>query len=818
MKANIKKKSSQKTGLKKKSSHKASILKLANKRTNRLAKQGKLHKAEKKKTKRQILQEKANKKLQEQQQKEAATVNNNVEDEESEDYTDEDTEHFQFLKNASAFARTDLNFENKPRGKKRKATDDEEEEYENQPRSFSSDKDAEKMKMMLPIIDKGKVIKRMMKQDEAVTDNSLNDSNQQPSTPAVQGKKDEAAEAENKENEPEGNSADQKEKEKAMLASMTAAQLFVYRKNKLAEKKQKISVLSHAVLEDPQSNMKKLKELRLMLGENDAGVALTVRKYAMVSLMEVFKDIVPGYRLRIPTEKEKTQRVKKETKSLWDYEASFLLSYKVYLEFLETMAKGKHIEDKSFLTKHGIQDLALPQSSRVEFGKLALRCLCEMLVNHPHFNYRNNIIAIIVPFSNHKNIEYSTVTCDALKNVFKQDKSGEVSLEVVKNIGRMVKKLDFDVQPQVLETFLELQIKEVELDSDEYKLKKMKRKEKMLKLSRRERKRLKMKEALDKELLETKATADRRQKLKMHTEIIQAVFETYIRVIKLASDSALLPAVLEGLAKFAHLINVEYFDSLFAAFNSLIESGLLTSRETLHCMQTAFTILSGQGSVINIDPANFYRHFYCTLLNVHAGSTSECASIVLTCLDSMINKRRRQISKQRILAFIKRLSTLSLQQTSAAALAYLASVRQFLHTYKYSDILFDTEAQGSGVYLPYLEDPEHCCANTANLWELHLLRRHYDRNVQLYSKHLIKMAPLAGEHQLPQDLARKSPQELYQSKSTQDIFHKIPEKSAKKRRVMTDFSNSEFGQYTTSVLESVSSLPSPTIEISMDTS
>lgn len=33
-------------------------------------------------------------------------------------------------------------------------------------------------------------------------------------------------------------------------------------------------------------------------------------------------------------------QVKKETKSLWDYEASFLLNYKIYLEFLETMAKG----------------------------------------------------------------------------------------------------------------------------------------------------------------------------------------------------------------------------------------------------------------------------------------------------------------------------------------------------------------------------------------------------------------------------------------------------------------------------------------------
>ena len=46
-----------------------------------------------------------------------------------------------------------------------------------------------------------------------------------------------------------------------------------------------------------------------MLGDSSPGICLTVRKYATVSLMEVFKDIVPGYRLRIPTEKETAQRV-----------------------------------------------------------------------------------------------------------------------------------------------------------------------------------------------------------------------------------------------------------------------------------------------------------------------------------------------------------------------------------------------------------------------------------------------------------------------------------------------------------------------------
>jgi nucleolar complex protein 3 len=55
--------------------------------------------------------------------------------------------------------------------------------------------------------------------------------------------------------------------------------------------------------------IKKLKELRSYLTESDPDVFLTVRKLAMVSMMEVFKDIIPGYRIRLPTEAEKAQKV-----------------------------------------------------------------------------------------------------------------------------------------------------------------------------------------------------------------------------------------------------------------------------------------------------------------------------------------------------------------------------------------------------------------------------------------------------------------------------------------------------------------------------
>ena len=47
-----------------------------------------------------------------------------------------------------------------------------------------------------------------------------------------------------------------------------------------------------------------------MLDERDADVCVTTRKLVSLSLLEIFKDIVPGYRIRMVSEKEKQQTVR----------------------------------------------------------------------------------------------------------------------------------------------------------------------------------------------------------------------------------------------------------------------------------------------------------------------------------------------------------------------------------------------------------------------------------------------------------------------------------------------------------------------------
>ena len=52
---------------------------------------------------------------------------------------------------------------------------------------------------------------------------------------------------------------------------------------------------------------------------------------------------------------------------------------------------------------------------------------------------------------------------------------------------------------------------------------------------------------------------------------MKQLFMTYFRLLKRMPTTALLPPVLEGLAKFAHLINVDFFEDLITTLGELVE-------------------------------------------------------------------------------------------------------------------------------------------------------------------------------------------------------------------------------------------------------
>ncbi|XP_061350345.1 nucleolar complex-associated protein 3-like, partial [Gastrolobium bilobum] len=138
---------------------------------------------------------------------------------------------------------------------------------------------------------------------------------------------------------------------------LTAEEAFENKKCKLAE-------LGDALLTDPESNIKFLKEIIQISKDNDH----TIVKLGLLSLLAVFKDIVPGYRIRLPTEKELEMKVSKTVRKMRYFESTLLSAYKAYLQRL----------------------IALEKQSL--FQHLAVRCICTLLDANPHFNFRESLL------------------------------------------------------------------------------------------------------------------------------------------------------------------------------------------------------------------------------------------------------------------------------------------------------------------------------------------------------------------------------------------------------------------------------------------
>ncbi|KAJ8406822.1 hypothetical protein AAFF_G00297380 [Aldrovandia affinis] len=660
---------------------------------------------------------------------------------------EDDLEQMKAMAQKASFITRDLSSCEPVHVKKRKS-DNVTEMYEKMPRKMQRQEEKEVIHL-LPIKDKTGIIPQTMEK------------------PVVQ-----AAEEEEEEEEEEpakdGHSQSAFEPE---VSNLTPQQQLRLRCQKLEDRKLHIAGLGSAILSDPISNIKKLKELRAMLMETDPSVAVTVRKLVMVSLIEVFKDIVPAYRIRPLTEAEKSTKVKKETQQLREFEEGLVSQYKFYLENLEQTVKD-------WKQKKRKRSEAVSLQSYRGLAEVAIRCICELLVALSHFNFHNNIIVMVVPLMNDPTKKVSEMCCEAVRKLLKQDRMGHASLGMAKVISGLVKSRNYEVRPEVLKSLMCLRIKEVEVkkDADAVAPKKkfMTYKEKRKNLSRMQRKWKKAEEKLEKELLEAEAIESKEKKLKLHTETLNIVFLIYFRILKKAQKSVLLPCVLEGLAKFAHLINLEFFDDLLTVLHNLIESGDLSYRENLHCIQTSFTILSGQGDVLNIDPLKFYNHLYKTLFLLHAGASNDDVTIVLQCLDVMLTKRRKQVTLQRALAFIKRLSTLSLHVLPNSSVGILAATRSVMHTFPKCDVLLDNEAQGSGVYLPEMEEPEYCNPHNTALWELHTLKRHYHPVVRRFTAHLIAGAPSEGSGALNTELSRRSPIDLFQDYNAKDMTFNPP--------------------------------------------
>lgn len=512
-----------------------------------------------------------------------------------------------------------------------------------------------------------------------------------------------------------------------------------------------IGVTCGSIQENPEGKIEKLA-IVLEISEKSQ-TALVVRKLALISVAELFKDIIPEYKLGILD--ASVNKMKKTTITRVNFENKLLKYFQCYLEQCESFCK--------LLIK---ASKIVNPPEEFQLAETAVQCMCDVIVAHPYFNYSLNIGQILVTLLNSDVPSVRKCVYDCFVIIFKTDNRFDLSQHIVRNINQIIKKNGGNVHTETISCLKYLPIIGCDIDAElarEKKLQKLEtHKSRIINLSKKERKRKKKLNELENELFETRADENKLTVTKKKTDLTKLVFTILFRVLKVTPVSTLLSAALETLSKFAHAINLDFFSDLFEILNSLLNSRKLGYREELHCIQTVFIVLKGQGEIMNIDPVRFYSHFYKNLLTVHCGINHEDFHSILTTLENVLSNRRNNITYNRYLAFLKRLSLMSLQLLHSGSLGCLGVMKSAIALNSSLDVLLDTETVvGSGKYNPELNEPDHCCANCSNIYEISALHRHYHPCVRRLSINISNGTPSSGPGSLPVELGKMSPIDLY---------------------------------------------------------
>ncbi|EJT99050.1 NOC3p-domain-containing protein [Dacryopinax primogenitus] len=575
------------------------------------------------------------------------------------------------------------------------------------------------------------------------------------------------------------------------------------RTERVQRAKEQIASICQDIVADPENSLGLLRRLQTFtlaeLPSPDVNAPAVpndplIRKLALLSLLSIFTDIVPSYRIRGLTEKEQAEKVSQMVARTREWEQGLVIVYKAYLGELEGAAKANN-----------------------EMSDTAVRCLCTLLTDLTHFNFHTNIMSVVVARISRRSWDSNSELCrESIVRVFREDVTGQASLELVRLLNRMIKERKFRVRPNVLSTLLSLRLK-TELgrpvdrreeqekegkgrDRDRDKGKKKGKKDKTY-LSNKQRKALQETREIQKEMAEAEAQVDVEERDKTHTETLKLLFVLYFSILK-SSPSAqnrLLPEALAGVSAFAHLINIDFFRDLLETLKKIArdadgegdtEGGVTEEKEgevriggaeselarkcrtKLLCVVTAFQLLTGQGEALNIDLAEFINQLYALLPVLGFVIPLEVDTVPLSTKATADNHNTKSAPPpssvpsvtallfralhllflpswhtsgtssshppSRVLAFAKRLLALTLLLPPAPAIRTLEFLRQLRARESKLDGLFEeAEEGGDGVWRGEVDDPALANGAAARGWEVAWLAEKGEEKVREKARELV---------------------------------------------------------------------------------
>ncbi|CAJ2510156.1 Uu.00g060560.m01.CDS01 [Anthostomella pinea] len=557
----------------------------------------------------------------------------------------------------------------------------------------------------------------------------------------------------------------------------------------IKEAKEELAKIASLLNEDPGENAGAFKAL----GKIGASKIPTIVMLTLATQLSVYKDLIPGYRIRPVAEDNSKEKLSKDVRRLRTYEDSLVSGYQAYVRELTKYTKAGKRQDSGMAS---------------DIAGVAMTCACTLLTSVPHFNFRSELIKILVRKCSSRRVDNDFNKClQAFQTLFQEDQEGRPSMEAASLLSKMMKAKEYQVDESVVNLFLHLRLlsdfsgkgSKDTVDRDDDGLNRKKPKAKKVFRNKKERKEMKEQRALDKDMAHADALVSSEERDRMQNDTLKLVFATYFRILKLRVPH-LMGAVLEGLSKYAANINQDFFGDLLEALKDLIRHSDAdqaadeaaeaddddtplrnTTREALLCTVTAFTLLAGQDAHnsradLHLDLSFFTTHLWQTLFplalhpDLELGARSlhlpdpdapQASTAVKARSDNKVNLQTttvllircltaillppfnvRSVPPLRLAAFAKQLMGASLhvpEKSAQAILALLADVGS-THGRKIAALWNTEERKGDGTYNPVSESVEGSNPYAATVWEGEILRRHYcpkvREGVRVVQKHL----------------------------------------------------------------------------------
>ncbi|KAF1972339.1 nucleolar complex protein-like protein 3 [Bimuria novae-zelandiae CBS 107.79] len=571
------------------------------------------------------------------------------------------------------------------------------------------------------------------------------------------------------------------EEEEAQEVEVVEEEPKVSPRQQVLDAKEEVARIAALVNEDPEEHIGALKTLTALAASRNP----TVRKLTLVAQSAIFKDLIPGYRIRPLSDEAMGEKVSKEVRKLRAFEQKLVTGYQAYVQDLAKAAK-----------KSG------NDASTAGVASVAYTCACSMLLAVPHFNFRSELLGILIGKLSTRHVDADFVKCrETLEKLFEEDEEGNASLEAVTMLTKMMKSRNYHFDESVLNMFLHLRLLSEFAQKASYNSvdkpeperingKKIKQQREFR--TKKLRKMMKENKKIEKEFKEADAVVSHEERDRMQAETLKMVFVAYFRILK-ARSGKLMGAVLEGLAKYAHLINQDFFGDILEALRDIISTAEVSeaaqgsddeeeeededdelpernlTRESLLCVITAFALLQGQdvtksASGMKLDLSFFITHLYRTLHAVSLNPDIELSSKSLHLTDPHTSEAQpqadatnkinvqttivllirslssvllpatalRAVPPNRIAAFCKQLMIISLQLPEKSCTAMLGLLNQVTkaHGRKVNALWITEERRGDGVFDALKPEIEGSNPFAGTIWESELLRKHFSPTIR----------------------------------------------------------------------------------------